>query len=218
MSKSLAARLKAAEFIGVLRANKELIPEVLEWLSVISISLILLAIVLLVYMVVTNELPIVDMLEQTKDEENRNQGKSEVDNSEQQKPHRAMIIDPMAPPPQYNCVVHSVSDTPVSPSSWVSAPGSEGAIRYDPSYTPTRKYLSKEDVLQQCASDPRVLIGWVISVRVFGQGTVLDIEKDIFRRTTFKVKFQDHSDVKKVPLKRGPRKGSIEFELIHRKS
>lgn len=55
MSKSLAARLKAAEFIGVLRANKELIPEVLEWLSVISISLILLAIVLLVYMVVTNE-------------------------------------------------------------------------------------------------------------------------------------------------------------------
>jgi len=64
-------------------------------------------------------------------------------------------------------------------------------LKYDPyCFIMLGKLPSKEEVLLQAVTNPKILIGWMIHVRDVGQGTVVGVEKNMFRSTVFKVKFQ----------------------------
>ena len=106
-----------------------------------------------------------------------------------------------------------------SPSRRSSLSTGDGStIRSDSTYSSSRPYInlnSKESILEEMIKNPRVLVGWQVNIADHGLGTVLATEKNAFRSTVFKVKLETGHE-KVLALKRGPKKGSIHFELVRK--
>lgn len=106
-----------------------------------------------------------------------------------------------------------------SPSKRSSASTGDGStIRSDSTYSVSRPDVTlhtKESVLDEMIRNPRILIGWQINISEIGVGAVLSTEKTALRATVFKVQLE-HGHIKVLALKRGPKKGSVPFELIRK--
>ena len=78
---------------------------------------------------------------------------------------------------------------------------------------PPNKTFTEKTVIQESRRNPKVLIGWEITVPNKGPGLVIGIKKSIGRPTKFHVQFK-YGIPEHLSLKRGLNKGSIPFTPI----
>lgn len=79
----------------------------------------------------------------------------------------------------------------------------------DPSFP-----LSDHEIVKKSSTDPAILIGHTVFVKGYGIGIVHSIQKRKFQSTLFQIEFRDGSK-EYLSLKRGARKGDIQFTVLY---
>lgn len=226
--------------IIMLFKNETFLKEVISWLSLISSSVFIMAIVIMFIAVSNSKVVATGFLDEISPGDVRRDYSCQVDEDNIRKASNERGVNEFAATKMLERQrdnldstsinswsngknVSSIIQTPEpnSPSkqSLVSSASHDGStIRSDSVYStirPDLDLLSKEAVLAESIRNPRVLVGWQITVSGLGLGTILATEKTAMRSTVYKVELL-RKEVKLIPLKRSPKKGSVPFELIRK--
>lgn len=81
----------------------------------------------------------------------------------------------------------------------------------------SRSHISpvEREIFRESTKRPQVLVGLRINVEKKGAGEVQGLKRSIGRPTKFKILF-DNGSIEFLPLKRGPKKGSIYFSFVRK--